>query len=175
MLRCCWAQHGKLTKQINRLFSSAKGPSLVVIKEDQWQPVSWPWIHWFWWNIFVNGQPSLHLFCFTIAIVHDSLSICTQLQEILSLVHPGWSCINLLCFQEECTEIASIYWMYGCTFPINGNCGKEISLVTGQVAFEPSGISLWPMSIERLNFIGSPGHSTKTQRCQNISLYNSQQ
>ena len=65
--------------------------------------------------------------------------------------------------------------MYGRTFPINGNCGKAISLVTGRVAFEPSGTGLWPMSIERSNFIGSPGYSTKTQRCQNISLWNSQQ
>ena len=39
----------------------------------------------------------------------DSLSICTHIQEILSLVYPGRSCINLLCFQRECTEIASIY------------------------------------------------------------------
>ena len=31
------------------------------------------------------------------------------------------------------------------------------------------------MSIERSNFIGSEGHSSKTQRCQNISLSNSQQ
>ena len=31
------------------------------------------------------------------------------------------------------------------------------------------------MSTERSNFIGCPGHSTKTQRCQNISFWNSQQ
>ena len=41
----------------------------------------------------------------------DSLSICTHIQEILSLVNPGRSCINLLCFQRECTEIASIYFL----------------------------------------------------------------
>ena len=52
--------------------------------------------------------------------------------------------------------------MYDCTFPVNGNYGKTISLVTGRVAFEPFGSGLWPFSIERLNFIGSPGHSTKT-------------
>ena len=52
--------------------------------------------------------------------------------------------------------------MYGLTFPINGNCGKAISLVTGRVAFEPSGTGLRPISIERSNFIGSPGHSTKS-------------
>ena len=32
--------------------------------------------------------------------------------------------------------------MYGRTFPINRNCGKVISLVTGRVAFEPSGTGL---------------------------------
>ena len=47
--------------------------------------------------------------------------------------------------------------------------------LTGRVVFEPSGTGLWPMSVERWNFIGPPGHSTETQRCQNITLWNSQQ
>ena len=52
--------------------------------------------------------------------------------------------------------------MYGHTFPVNANCGKAISLVAGQLAFQPSGTGLSRMSTERSNFIESPGHSTKT-------------